>query len=196
MTSNNISTRRPGNLLAGAQVLVKTWSPAKSIAGSLFALLLVLPVFAADAPEMVVVQDMRILKLPDDVTKFLSKEFPKYKIPEEASYNQDMLGFFYRQLLGVHPAVAFGDFNGDKKRDYAFLIETGTTPWGPLMELVVLTGAKKKGNYDMSRLGEVYDAKSDYVSFVNDKLIKGKYQKGAWYINWDKKTNSYVVTKS
>jgi hypothetical protein len=149
-----------------------------------------------DAPTVVDVEGMRILKLPEDVSKHLAKEFPRYKIPDEKEYNPDMLSFFYRQLIGVHPAVAFGDFNGDKKRDYAFLIETGTTPWGPLVELVVLSGGKKKGDYDTSRLGEVYEAKNDYVSFVNDKLTKGKYQKGAWYINWDKKNNSYVVYKS
>jgi hypothetical protein len=156
-------------------------------------------VFAAervDVPTVVELEGMRMLKLPEDVSKFLSKEFPKYKIPDEKDYNPDMLSFFYRQLIGVHPAVAFGDFNGDKKRDYAFLVETGTTPWGPLIELVVLNGSKKKGDYDMTRLGEVYDAKNDYVSFVNDKLTKGKYQKSAWYITWDKKTGSYVVTKS
>lgn len=151
---------------------------------------------SVDVPTVEVTDAGRILKLPPDVSKFLSKEFPKYRIPAESEYNPEMMSYFYRQLIGAHPAVAWGDFNGDKKRDYAFLIETGSSPWGPLMELIVLSGGKKKGDYEASRLGEVYSAKDDYVSFANNKLIKGKYQKSAWYINWDKKTNSYVVYKS
>ena len=46
------------------------------------------------------------------------------------------------------------------------------------------------------RLGEVYNFKDDYVSFVENKLYKGRYKKGGWYINWDKKKNAYNVLKS
>jgi hypothetical protein len=149
-----------------------------------------------DVPTVVDIDGTRILKLPEDVSKYLAHEFPKYKIPAESEYDPDMLSFYYRTLIGAHPAVAWGDFNGDKKRDYAFLIETDQTKWGPLTELIVLNGGSKKGDYITNRLGEVYDTKMDYISFVNGKLTKGKYKKSAWYINWDKKTNAYVVYKS
>jgi hypothetical protein len=149
-----------------------------------------------DVPTVVEAEGLRILKLPEDLSNYLSKEFPDYKIPAEGDYNPEMLSYFHSRLIGIHPAVAWGDFNGDKKRDYAFLLITGTTNWGPLVELIVLNGTKKRGEFESIRLGEVYDFKDDYVSYANDKLTKGKYRKSAWYINWDKKTNSYVVHKS
>lgn len=136
----------------------------------------------------------RMLTLPDDVKEFLLKEFPTYRIPKDAEYNPQMLTYYNSRLVGVHPAVAWGDFNGDKKRDYTLLIITGDTKWGPLCELVVLTGSRS--GYDVSRLGEVYNFKDDYVSFSDGKLYKGRFKKGGWYINWDKKTNTYLVLKS
>jgi hypothetical protein len=135
----------------------------------------------------------RMLVLPQDVKEFLLKEFPTYRIPKDADYDPAMLQYFNSRLIGVHPSVAWGDFNGDKKKDYAFLIITGDTKWGPLVELVVLNG--RSGGYDSYRLGEVYNFKEDYVSFVDNKLYKGRYKKDGWYINWDKKKNSYSVMK-
>ncbi len=137
----------------------------------------------------------RMLVLPQDVRDFLLKEFPTYRVPKDSEYNPEMLQYYNSRLIGVHPCVAWGDFNGDKKRDYAFLIITGDTKWGPLMELVVLNG-RGGSNFDSYRLGEVYNFKDDYVSFVDNKLYKGRYKKGGWYINWDKKTNNYSVLKS
>ena len=72
--------------------------------------------------------------------------------------------------------------------------QTGDTKWGPLCELVMFNGAKK--GYETFRLGEVYNFKDDYVSFSDGKLYKGRFKKGGWYINWDKKKNTYIVTKS
>lgn len=134
------------------------------------------------------------LVLPDDLSQFLQSEFPTYRIPKLAEYTPAMLQSYNSRLIGVHPAVAWGDFNGDKKRDYAMLIITGDTKWGPLVELVVLNGAR--GGYETERLAEVYNFKDNYVSFVDGKLSMGRFQKGAWYINWDKKTNTYLVQKS
>lgn len=140
---------------------------------------------------------VRSLQLPDDVDIYLQTEFPGYRIPKDSEYNPDMLSYYNYRLIGVHPAVAWGDFNGDGKRDYSLLIITSEGKLGPLMELVALNGRKKTGgDFDVFRLGEVYNFKDDYVSFVENKLTKGKYKKGAWYINWDKKKNVYVVTKS
>ncbi len=136
----------------------------------------------------------RMLLLPNDVKEFLQKEFPTYRIPKDAEYNPEMLRYYNSRLIGVHPAVAWGDFNGDKKRDYAFIIITGDTKWGPLCELIVLDG--KSGGFDAMRLGEIYNFKDDYVSFVDNKLYKGRYKKDGWYINWDKKSGTYAVLKS
>ncbi len=136
----------------------------------------------------------RQLLLPSDVKEALAAEFPTYRIPKDADYNPEMLSYYNYRLVGVHPAVAWGDFNGDKKRDYAFIVITGDSHWGPLCELVVLNG--KGHNYEVFRLGEIYNFKEEYVSFVDGKLTKGRFKKGAWYINWDKKNNTYQVLKS
>lgn len=136
----------------------------------------------------------RQLLLPDDVKKALLNEFPSYRIPKDSDYSTEMLSYYNYRLVGVHPAVAYGDFNGDKKRDYAFIVITGDTKWGPLCELVVLNG--KGRDYEAFRLGEVYNFKEEYVCFYDNKLTKGRFKKGAWYINWDKKNNQYQVLKS
>lgn len=136
----------------------------------------------------------RMVVLPLDVRNFLLKEFPSFRFPKDKEYNPAMLQYFNSRLVGVHPAVAWGDFNGDKKKDYAFLLITGDTKWGPLVELVVLNARGKE--FDSFRLGEVYNFKDDYVSFNDNKLYKGRLKKGGWYINWDKKTNNYSVLKS
>lgn len=136
----------------------------------------------------------RRLLLPEDINQFLSTEFPNSRVPAENDFSQDMRQYFFSRLIGVHPAVASGDFNGDKKKDYLFLLITGDTKWGPLCELVAVNGQKK--GFEAFRLGEVYNFKEDYVSFLDGKLLKGRYKKGAWYINWDAKKNSYVVSKS
>ena len=138
----------------------------------------------------------RILILPDRLANALEDEFPGYRIPEEMEYDDKMLKHFYSNLVGLHPAVTWGDFNGDKKTDYALLIITGDSPWGPLVELVIMNGKRKKGQFELFRLGEVYGHKDDYLRYQNKKLIKGDFKKGAWYINWDKKTKSYTIHKS
>src|SRR5262245_38458503 len=93
----------------------------------------------------------RMLVLPKDVRDFLLHDFPTYRIPKDSEYNPAMLQFYNSRLIGVHPSVAWGDFNGDRKKDYAFLIITGDTKWGPLCELIVLNGGK--GGYESYRLG-------------------------------------------
>src|SRR5471030_1780910 len=60
------------------------------------------------------------LVLPSDIQEALQTEFPGYRIPKTSDYNPEMLSYYNYRLVGVHPAVAWGDFNGDKKRDYAF----------------------------------------------------------------------------
>jgi hypothetical protein len=156
--------------------------------------------FASDKnPKNPIMEDApdgsgRQLVLPADVRNALEKEFPTYRIPKDAEYNPDMLQYYNGRLIGVHPSVAWGDFNGDKKRDYAFLIITGDTKWGPLCDLVIMNGDRGH-EFEMFRLGEVYDFKDDYVSFVDGKLTKGRYKKNAWYITWDKKSSNYQVLK-
>ena len=154
---------------------------------------------AEKKPKNPVVEDApdgsgRMLHLPLDVRDFMLQEFPTFRIPKDSEYSPEMLQYFNSRLVGVHPAVAWGDFNGDKKKDYAFLVITADTKWGPLVELIVLNG---RGNsYDSFRLGEVYDFKDHYISFNDNKLYKGRFKKGGWFINWDKKTNTYTVLKS
>jgi len=138
----------------------------------------------------------KILVLPSEVEKFLSQEFPGYRIPKTSDFNPAMLEYFYSRLIGVHPAVAYGDFNGDKKRDYALILITGDTKWGPLVELIVLNGTRRSGEFDVFHLGELYAFKDDYLSFNDGKLYKGRLQKGGWYISWDPKKQTYNVVKS
>ena len=157
-------------------------------------------VAADNSPKNPIVEDApdgsgRQLLLPEDIKAALQTEFPIYRVPKDTDYSAEMLSYYNYRLIGVHPAVAWGDFNGDKKRDYAFIIITGDTKWGPLCELVVMNG-KGGRNYEAFRLGEIYNFKEEYVSFYEGKLTKGRFKKGAWYINWDKKSNSYQVLKS
>jgi hypothetical protein len=137
-----------------------------------------------------------VLVLPDYLDAYLQAEFPGFKIPAKTDFNPEMLAYYYSRLVGIHPAVAWGDFNGDKKTDYAMLLITSETKWGPVVELVVLNGGGKKGSYDSYRLGEIYNFKEDYVSFDDGKLMKGRFKKGAWFINWNKKNKTYDVAKS
>ena len=151
-------------------------------------------------PKNPVVEDApdgsgRQLVLPSDIQEALATEFPGYRIPKDADYNPEMLSYYNYRLIGVHPAVAWGDFNGDRKRDYAFIIITGDTKWGPLCDLVVFNGAGGH-SFEAFRLGEIYNFKDEYESFVDGNLTKGRFKKGAWYINWNKKTNNYDVLKS
>jgi hypothetical protein len=138
----------------------------------------------------------REVVLTSDIKKILNKEIPDHRIPKDSDFNPKMLKWYYPQLIGIHPAVAWGDFNKDKKTDYALLVITGDTPWGPVVELVVLNGKKGKGQYDLHRLGEVYKFKDDYLSSKDGKLTKGRYQQGAWYINWSAKDKTYIIYKS
>lgn len=174
--------------------MFKAWIPA--FAGMTMLFVAVCFAKRSDIPTVEATETGRVLAIPQELDKFLSKEFPKYRLPSDQDFNPEMLTYFFSNLIGLHPAVAWGDFNQDKKRDYALLIITGDTPWGPLVELVVLNGTGKKSHYETFRLGEVYSPKDDYISFANEKLQKGKFRKGAWYINWDKKSASYVVHKS
>jgi hypothetical protein len=168
-------------------------------AGFALTAMLVSPaVFSAEkrvkVPTMEDVGDgSRRLLLPEDITTFLSQEFPNSRVPGENDLSPEMRQFYYSNLIGIFPAVAYGDFNGDKKRDYLFLLITGDTKWGPQCELVACNGEKK--GFEAFRLGEVYNFKDDYVSFKDNKLTKGRYKKGAWHINWDPKKKQYVVLK-
>jgi hypothetical protein len=150
---------------------------------------------AKNTPVMEDTEKGQILVLPDFLDATLQAEFPGYKIPAKTDFNPEMITYYYGRLIGVHPSVAWGDFNGDKKTDYALLMITGQTSWGPIVELVVFNGLSKK-EFTPYRLGEVYNFKDDYVSFVEGKLVKGRFKKGAWFINWNKKNKTYDVTKS
>lgn len=136
----------------------------------------------------------RRLLMPDDVMEAVFREFPGSRMPVETDFSDEMKAYYNERLIGVHPAVAFGDFNGDKKRDYLLLLITGDTKWGPICELVVAGGAKK--GFDIYRLGEVYNFKDNYVSFQYEKLLMGRFKKGAWYITWDPKKKQYNLAKS
>lgn len=147
-------------------------------------------------PEMQETENGRVLTLPEPLSDYLEDEFPGFQIPKHADFSPDMLKYYNRELIGIHPAATWGDFNGDKKKDYAFLLITGQTPWGPSIELVVLNGLRKKGQFESFRLGEVYNHKLAYLRFRNNKLYKGKFKRGGWYINWDKKKKDYLIHKS
>lgn len=151
---------------------------------------------AKNVPVLEETEQGQVVVLPELVDTFLQAEFPGYKVPAKTDFNPEMLTYYYSRLIGIHPAVAWGDFNGDKKQDYLLLLITGQSSWGPLVELVALNGESKKGDFTPYRLGEVYNFKEDYVSFLDGKLLKGRFKKGAWFINWDKKKKTYVVNKS
>jgi len=149
-----------------------------------------------DNPKIVETSVGRQLLLPADLKAFLEKEFPKARIPSDSEFDPAMLKFYFSHLIGIHPAIAWGDFNVDKKKDYILLLVTGQTNWGPIVELVVLNGGKGKQAFEVFRLGEVIDFKESYVSFRDSKLIKGAFQKGGWYLTWDEKEQIYNVVKS
>lgn len=140
--------------------------------------------------------DGKNLVLPDDLDEFLSVEFPKFRLPKLKDFNPAMLSYYNSNLLGIHPAITWGDFNNDKKLDYALLVITNETKWGPLIELVILNGISGKDKFFSYHLGELYNIKDDYLSFDDGKLIKGRYKKGPWFISWDKKNSTYVINKS
>ena len=136
------------------------------------------------------------LILPEGLETYLEAEFPNFRFPEESELSPDMLAYYHSRLIGVHPDIAWGDFNGDKKIDYALLIVTSQSKWGPIVELVILNGAGGRDNFTPFRLSEIYNFKEDYLSSDDNKLIKGRYKKGAWFINWDKKSKTYIINKS
>jgi hypothetical protein len=78
----------------------------------------------------------RTLQLPDDLQNFLTSEFPTHRFPKDEEFSSEMLQYYFSNLIGVYPAVAWGDFNGDKKKDYLLLIITGDTKWGPMCALM------------------------------------------------------------
>ena len=161
------------------------------------AILLGLIIFAAGPklPTMTDSPEGRQLVLPDALDTALTQNFPGYKIPQLTDFNPEMLKYYYSEVIGVHPAVIWGDFNGDKKQDYALFLITGNTSWGPLIELVIMDG-DKKGGFVPYRLNELYSFKDDYLSFMNGRLYKGKYKRDGWHINWDPKKKAYTVLKS
>ena len=136
-----------------------------------------------------------VLALPEVLDSFLQAEFPGCRVPALSEFDPEMVQYYNSRLVGIHPAVAWGDFNGDKKTDFAFILVTGQSSWGPLVELVVLNGESRK-DFTSYRLGEIYNFKDDYVCFTDGKLTKGRFKKSAWYINWNKKTKTYDVYKS
>jgi len=135
------------------------------------------------------------LMLPEALEAALAAEFPASRLPAQSEFNPDMVSYYFSRLIGIHPAIAWGDFNGDKKTDYAVLLVTSQGTWGPLVELVIMNGESRQ-NFTSFRLGEIYNFKDDYVSFREGKLYKGRYKKGGWYINWNKKDKTYSVSKS
>jgi len=149
-----------------------------------------------DNPTIIETDKGRALILPPDLKNFLGKEFPKARIPSDSEFNKEMRKFYFSHLIGIHPAIAWGDFNKDKKKDYILLLVTGQTNWGPIVELVILNGGKSKSVFEVFRLGEVINFKDSYVSFRDAKLIKGTYQKGGWYLNWEPKDQNYSLIKS
>ena len=178
-----IHRRRLNRLLTGF-ILASLLFPAAARAGEK----------RVKTPTMEDVGDgTRRLLMPDDIARFLEQEFPGSRLPKESEFSDEMKRFYNEDLIGVYPGVAFGDFNGDRKRDYLLLLITGESKWGPQCELVAVNGARR--GFTAFRLGEVYDMKDDYVSFRNGRLIKGSYKKGAWHINWDAKNKEYIVTK-
>lgn len=165
----------------------------------LFGLSLVLtPAFAVKKVKNPILEEApdgtRSLLLPPELETFLLSEFPGYRFPKDTDFSSEMLQYYFSRLIGVHPSIAWGDFNGDRRKDYLMLIITGDTKWGPQCELIALNGQKK--TFDVYRLGEVYNFKEDYVSFASGKLYKGRYRKNGWYINWDPKKKRYTVHKS
>lgn len=178
-----IHRRRLNSLLTGL-ILASLFVPAAARAGEK----------RVKTPTMEDVGDgTRRLLMPDDITQFLNQEFPGSRFPKDAEFSDEMKAYYNEDLIGVYPGVAFGDFNGDRKRDYLLLLITGESKWGPQCELIAVNGGRK--GFEAFRLGEVYNFKDDYVSFRNNHLIKGRYKKGAWHINWDAKNKNYVVTK-
>lgn len=154
------------------------------------------PLHAAKNPSIIETEAGPELVLTTDLKMFLNKEFPNHRVPSDKDFNPQMLKYFYSNLVGLHPAIAWGDFNNDKKRDYILLLVTGETPWGPLVELIILNGKKKGDEFDIVNREELYKFKDDYVSFREGKLYKGRYQQNGWYIQWDPKEKSYSIIKT
>src|SRR5258706_10618601 len=154
--------------------------------------------YAKNSKNLPVIEESdkgRMLVLPEGLDAYLANEFSGYRIPQESEFNPEMLKYYFSRLVGIHPAVAWGDFNNDKRQDYALLIMTGESKLGPLIELVVLNGEKKRDDYMLYRLSEVYNFKDDYISFDDGKLYKGKFKKNGWRINWNPKKKTYDVDK-
>ena len=175
---------------------------SRAILLALSSILVVLFIWTADAakgaknvPIMEETEKGSQIVLPEFLDAALQAEFPGARLPALSEFSPTMLEYYNSRLIGIHPAVAWGDFNGDKKQDFVFLLVTGQSSWGPQVELIVFNGESKR-DFTSYRLGEVYNFKEDYVSFLDQKLYKGRYKKGGWYINWNKKNKTYDVTKS
>lgn len=142
------------------------------------------------------------MRLPASARLMLNRRFWRWKFPDVSDEVQQ---FFKDKMNGESPVVINGDFDGNRRRDYAALINHGRVftaqgkAIGPRYFLVIFlrrqTGYKMyvvrdpDGDYiSVAKKGtRVYNYNADKeITYANDAIVAGIFEKGA---------SSYVYKK-
>ena len=149
-------------------------------------------------------------KLPASARVMLNRRFPGWKFAEVSS---DVQQFFKQEMKGASPVVISGDFDGNRRRDYAVLIWHGYYPKypgqataAPRDYLVVFLrrgthykmhvikepngeyiGLAKKGTTDYN-----YNTDKE-ITYANDSIFTGILEKGgSSYVYWKGRFYSFI----
>lgn len=149
------------------------------------------------------------LSLPKDCVKVLNKKYKGWKM---ATVANDVVDWFQKSKQLFKPNLIKGDWNGDKKTDYAVLIEVGKVQlnggsYEPKVLLIAFVNTSKSytfhllndGNYEyiafLKKGGRDYNWETEKNFFYkNDAIFTGYFEKaGSSYI-WRKGKFISIVT--
>ena len=148
-------------------------------------------------------------KLPASTLLMLNRRFPGWKFGE---VSQEVQQFFKQEMKGASPVVISGDFDGNRRRDYAALIQRGFEfnylgqPNGPRQSLVVFMRRNKHYKMHVIKdpngeyIGLAKKGTTDYnyntdkeITYVNDAIFTGIFEKGgSSYVYWKGRFYSFI----
>ena len=128
-------------------------------------------------------------QLPKSARQLLSRRLPGWRFVD---VSPEVRKFFKEEMKGKSPALITGDFDGDKRLDYAAIVERGhVAPSERRFYLAIFLrrGAGYKMHFIKRPNGEyIYLAKkgsSDYnyetnkeITYANDSICTGIFEKG------------------
>lgn len=115
-------------------------SPKIFLSGIVYSLMLLAATASAQPPE-----------LPKKVLANLDKTFPGWRLAEVDS---SIWKYFQANSMPMFPSVIWGDFNGDKKRDYAVQIVYGDSTDRKRLLVAFLAKAKSYDRVELHKQGD------------------------------------------